>query len=321
MAAAMGTCNPPFSLPTEFRFVHERPSEAKPASRRIPPKGMPYHGDKPLGITGIPRCDSFEDNRLACLDVGASAGAIGDSGDRADGHDRSGPADHDDNWTLFRERGVNYEQNGHARDVLSITNESPHEGSPTERGSQEITTGIGGHQGPLMADSGEERDCRVQGPDASAQNTMGDLVVMSNESEVIDLTDPGDESTDDEREGEDKCSSQGSRSSNLQQDARTSTQPASVESTSVSPSVSSIQADNTLPRDDPLVMMDTSIPSSEEPLLDSSIHAIQNCMVDAQQLRNFEQARDEGHFEPSLSSWSNDDIKSDDDEHNDCSHD
>ncbi|KAF1971101.1 hypothetical protein BU23DRAFT_194369 [Bimuria novae-zelandiae CBS 107.79] len=232
----MGTCNPPFShLPIEIRFVYEKLPKAKPASRRIPLKDVPNHDNKTLGITSIPRCDPIEATGLAYLDDGASDGPINNGGDREDGNDWNSPADHDNDWTLScREKSLNYEQDGYARDILSVTDESLHGGSPAERSSQEIETGIDGHQMHLIADNGEKGRCHPERADASPQNTMGYPAPTLMEPEVIDLTDRGkhnssirqkrnginaditgvgDETSDnDGREGESECCSQGADS-------------------------------------------------------------------------------------------------------------
>ncbi|KAF1976055.1 hypothetical protein BU23DRAFT_59917 [Bimuria novae-zelandiae CBS 107.79] len=64
-----------------------------------------------------------------------------------------------------------------------------------------------------MADNGEEGGCRPERADASPQNTMGYPASTLMEPEVIDLTDRGDETSDnDGREGESECPSQGADS-------------------------------------------------------------------------------------------------------------
>ncbi|KAF1964069.1 hypothetical protein BU23DRAFT_78221 [Bimuria novae-zelandiae CBS 107.79] len=126
-----------------------------------------------------------------------------------------------------------------------------------------------------MSDSGEEDECPPQGADLSAQNTTGDLAPMLNKSEVIDLTDLGDESSDDdEDEGERKCPSSSSRSSSVLQNARFFARPAATASPTLSPSSGNIQAGDAVPHGDPLFMADTGISSSNLSLQKSSTHAI-----------------------------------------------
>ncbi|KAF1969431.1 hypothetical protein BU23DRAFT_239008 [Bimuria novae-zelandiae CBS 107.79] len=221
-------------------------------------------------------------------------------GDRADGDDRSGVAGRDDDWLLpHRERSVNYEQNGYAGEISFETFKSPNQGSTAERSSEDITSSIDEHQVHPMADGGEEGECSSQRANPSAQNMTGDLATMLNKSEVIDLTDLGDEnSDDDEGEGEGKCRSPGSRSSSVLQDARYSARPAPTTSQSLSPSSGNIQVEDAVPHDNLLFLMDTGISSSDQSLRKGSSHAIQDSMVEPRQLRRSEPASDQGQYSP-----------------------
>ncbi|KAK7178112.1 hypothetical protein PSPO01_15838 [Paraphaeosphaeria sporulosa] len=227
---------------------------------------------------------------------GASDDETSDDGDRANGDNRSGVADRDDDWPLpHREGSVNYEQNGCAGKIPFGRLKSSNEDYTTECSSQDITSSIDDHQVHPMSDGGDEGECPSQRADPSAQNTTGDLAPMLNKSEVIDLTHLGDESSDDdEGEGERKCPSSRSRSSSVLQDARYSARPAATESPTLSPSNGNIQAGDAVPHGDPLFMADTGISSSDQSLQKASTHAIQDSIVEPRRSQRSEPASDQG---------------------------
>ncbi|KAF1975883.1 hypothetical protein BU23DRAFT_69777 [Bimuria novae-zelandiae CBS 107.79] len=95
---------------------------------------------------------------------GASDDETSDDGDRANGDNRSGVADHNDDCPLpHRERSVNYEQNGYAGEIPFGTLKSPNEDYTAERSSQDITFSIKDHQMHPMADGGEGGECLREG--------------------------------------------------------------------------------------------------------------------------------------------------------------
>ncbi|KAF1972711.1 hypothetical protein BU23DRAFT_156972 [Bimuria novae-zelandiae CBS 107.79] len=227
---------------------------------------------------------------------GASDDETSDDGDRANGDNQSGVADRDDDWPLHhREGSVSYEQNGYAGEVPFGTLKSPNEDYTAERSSQDITSSINDHQVHPMSDGGDEGECPSQRADPSSQNPPGDLALKLNKSEVIDLTDLGDESSDDdEGEGERKCPSSRSRSSSVLQDARYSARPVTTESPPLSPSSGTIRAGDIVPHGDPLFMADTGISSSDQSLQKVSTHAIQDSIVEPRQSQRSEPASDQG---------------------------
>ncbi|KAF1964437.1 hypothetical protein BU23DRAFT_575695 [Bimuria novae-zelandiae CBS 107.79] len=68
---------------------------------------------------------------------GASDNEKSDDGDRADGYDRSGAAERDDDWSLpHRERSVSYEKNGYAEKTPFGTLKNLNQDDTASRGSQ-----------------------------------------------------------------------------------------------------------------------------------------------------------------------------------------
>ncbi|KAL5383090.1 hypothetical protein DPSP01_006071 [Paraphaeosphaeria sporulosa] len=223
---------------------------------------------------------------------GASDDETSDDGDRANGDNRSGVADRDDDWPLpHRERSVSYEQNGYAGEVPFRTLKSPNEDYTAER---KITSSIDDHQVHPMSDGGDEGDCPSQRADPSAQSTTGDLALMLNKSEVIDLTHLGDESSDDDDLDEEHLRSPSpSRSSSVLQDARCSARPVATESPILSLSSGNIQAGDAVPHGEPLFMADTGTSSSDQSLPKAGTHAIQDSMVEPRQSQRSELASDQ----------------------------
>ncbi|KAF9729839.1 hypothetical protein PMIN01_11772 [Paraphaeosphaeria minitans] len=221
-----------------------------------------------------------------------------DDGYHADGDDRSGVVERDDNCLLpHRERSVNYEQDEYAVEIPSGTLESANQDYAAERSSQEITSGIGDQQVHSMADSAEGK-CRSQSEDARAQNTMCDPAQMSRKSEVIDLTDSDDESSNEEGEEEGAYRSQGARSSSVLQEAHNRTRPAASESPTISLTSSHIPAQDVVPHGHPLFVADTGISSSDQSLQTAGTHAIQDSMVEPRQSQRSEPASDQGEYSP-----------------------
>ncbi|KAF1973755.1 hypothetical protein BU23DRAFT_598859 [Bimuria novae-zelandiae CBS 107.79] len=165
---------------------------------------------------------------------GASDDETSDDGDRADRDDWSGVGERDDDWSLpHRGESVNSEQNRHAGEIPFGTLKTLNQDYTAER---DILSSIDDHRVHLMADDGEEGEYLSQRADPSARNTSGDLAPMLDKSEVIDLTDLGDESSDDdEGERERKCPLSRSRSSSVLQDAPCSARPAATQSPTLSP--------------------------------------------------------------------------------------
>ncbi|KAL5371772.1 hypothetical protein DPSP01_014015 [Paraphaeosphaeria sporulosa] len=227
---------------------------------------------------------------------GASDDEHRDDGERADGYGWSGVAERDDDWSFPRERNVNYEQNGHAGETPFGTLESLNQDYIAQRGSQNITSSIDDRQVHPMADDGKEDEYPSQRADSSAQNTTGDLAPMLDESEVIDLTDIGDESgDDDEGERERKYPSSRSRSSSVLQDAPCSARPAGTQSPTLSPSSGIIQAGYAVTHGDLSFMADAGISSSDQLLQKARTHAIQDSMVEPwQQSQRSEPTSDQG---------------------------
>ncbi|KAF9730056.1 hypothetical protein PMIN01_11989 [Paraphaeosphaeria minitans] len=224
---------------------------------------------------------------------GASDDEASDDGDRADGYNRSGVAECDDNWSIpHRERSVSYEQNGYAGEIPFA---SPNTAERSSQGNTDITSSIDDHQVHPKSDGGEAGECPSQRADPSAQNTTGDLAPMLNGSEVIDLTDLSDESSDDDDLDEGHLRSPSpSRSSSVLQDARCSAPPAATESPILSPSSGNIQAQDAVPHGHPLFVADTGISSSDQSLQTAGTHAIQDSMVEPRQSQRSEPASDQG---------------------------
>ncbi|KAL5405746.1 hypothetical protein PMIN04_012259 [Paraphaeosphaeria minitans] len=193
------------------------------------------------------------------------------------------------------------------------TLKSPNQDYTAERN---ITFGIDDHQVHPMAESGEEGECFSRRADLSTQNTTGDLALVLNKSEVIDLADLGDKSSDDdEDERGDKYRSLGSRSSSVLQDARCAARPTSTTSQSLPPSSGNIQVENAVPLGDLLFVMDTGISSSDQSLQKDSSHAIPDLMVESWQPRRSELVSNQGQYSPHRGNRGDDHGHSDDNGH------
>ncbi|KAK7177780.1 hypothetical protein PSPO01_16172 [Paraphaeosphaeria sporulosa] len=245
----------------------------------------------------LDRCHQITNSRID----GASDDETSDDGDRAYGGDWSGFCEREDDWSLpRRDESVNFEQNGHAVEIQFGTLETLSQDDTAECGSQDIPSSLDDHQVHPIADGIEQGACPSQWADPSAQNMTGDLAPMLDKSEVIDLTDLGDDSSDDdEGERERKCPSSGSRSSSVLQDASRSARPADTQSPTLSPSSGIIQSGDAVPHGDLSFMANAGISSSDQLLQKASIHAIQDSVVEPwKQSQRSEPTSDQGEYSP-----------------------
>ncbi|KAF9730207.1 hypothetical protein PMIN01_12140 [Paraphaeosphaeria minitans] len=197
--------------------------------------------------------------------------------------------------TCFADNEADYEISGSGRESNDVGSQLNRSHSISNSRIDDITFGIDDHQVHPMAESGEEGECFSRRADLSTQNTTGDLALVLNKSEVIDLADLGDKSSDDdEDERGDKYRSLGSRSSSVLQDARCAARPTSTTSQSLPPSSGNIQVENAVPLGDLLFVMDTGISSSDQSLQKDSSHAIPDLMVESWQPRRSELVSNQG---------------------------